>query len=293
MTTATPLRLAHDTIERPALFLAFELGANQWQLGFTPGAAPRPRARHGPARPIEAVWEEIRKAQERCGLPVDAPVVSGYEAGRDGVWLPRGVGTQGVANGVVDSSRRAVKRRHRRATTARLAVQQWLPRLRRHVAGARTGWRSVRGPRVADADRRPVHRALTTATRDRTRVINRLQGWLASHGLGRPPGRACPQPWEPLRLWDGAPRPAGRRHRLHPAWEPVVALAQRLAQWEAARRAVLQTAEDAVTQKVPQLLRLKGMGSKSAWRCVRAFVGGRAWHNRQEGGALSGLTPTP
>jgi transposase len=89
MTTATPIRIAHDTIDRPALFLAFELSVNQWKLGFTTGAAQRPRERNVPARHLEAVREEIRKAQERFGLPADAPVISGYEAGRDGFWLHR------------------------------------------------------------------------------------------------------------------------------------------------------------------------------------------------------------
>jgi transposase len=89
MTTATPIRIAHDTSDRPALFLAFALSANQWKLGFTTGVAQRPRERNVPARHLEAVQEEIRKAQERFGLPADAPVIGGYEAGRDGFWLHR------------------------------------------------------------------------------------------------------------------------------------------------------------------------------------------------------------
>ena len=71
---------------------------------FTTGAAQRPRERNVPARNIEAVWEEIRKAKGRFGLPADAPVMSCYEAGRDGFWLHRWLVTQGVANCVVDSS---------------------------------------------------------------------------------------------------------------------------------------------------------------------------------------------
>ena len=71
------------------------------------------------------------------------------------------------------------------------------------------------------------------------------------------------------------------------------ALAQRIAQWEAERRAVLQTAEDAVTKKVQQLLTLKGMGTNSAWVFVMACFGWRAFRHRKEVGALSGLTPTP
>jgi transposase len=293
MTTATPIRIACDTIDRPALFLAFELSANQWKLGFTTGAAQRPRERNVPARHIEAVREEIRKAKERFGLPADAPVISCYEAGRDGFWLHRWLVTQGVANCVVDSSSIEVNRRHRRAKTDRLDVQKLLTMLLRHVAGERKVWRIVRVPSVEEEDRRQLHRALTTAKRDRTRVINRIKGLLASHGLVMPPGRDFPQQLEHLRLWDGAPLPAGLRHRLNQEWEHVVALAQRIAQLEAERRAVLQTAEDAVTKKVQQLLMLKGIGSNSAWLFVMEFFGWRAFHNRKEVGALSGLTPTP
>ena len=293
MTTATPIRIAHETTDRPALFLAFELGANQWKLGFTTGAAQRPRERHVPARHLEAVREEICRAQARFGLPEDAPVLSGYEAGRDGFWLHRWLVTQGVANWVVDSSSIEVHRRHRRAKTDRLDVQKLLTMLLRHAAGERKVWRIVRVPSVEEEDRRQLHRALTTAKRDRTRVINRIKGLLAAHGLVMPPGGDFSQQLEPLRLWDGPPLPAGLHHRLGQEWEQVVALTQRIAQLEAERRAVLQTAEDAVTQTVQHLLRLTGIGSNSAWLFVMEFFGWRALRNRQEVGALSGLTPTP
>jgi transposase len=186
-----------------------------------------------------------------------------------------------------------VTRRYRRAKTDRLDVQKLLTMLLRHVAGARKVWRIVRVPSVEEEDRRQLHRALTTAKRDRTRVINRIKGLLASHGLGMPPGRDFPQQLEHLRLWDGTPLPAGICHRLGQEWEQVVALTQRIAQLEAERRAVLQTAEDAVTKKVQQLLMLKGIGINSAWLFVMEVFGWRAFRNRKEVGALSGLTPTP
>jgi transposase len=131
---------------------------------------------------------------------------------------------------VVDSSSIAVHRRHRRAKTDRLDVQKWLTMLLRHAAGERQVWRIVRVPRGAEADRRQRPRAVTTAKRDRTRVINRLQGLLASHGLVRPHGGDFPQQLESLRLWDGTPLPAGLHHRLGQEWEHVTALTQRIAQ---------------------------------------------------------------
>jgi transposase len=293
MTTATPIRITQETTDRPALFLAFELGANQWKLGFTTGAAQRPRERNVPARHIEAVREEIRKAKQRFGLPEEAPVLSCYEAGRDGFWLHRWLVTQGVANCVVDSASIEVNRRHRRAKTDRLDVQKLLMMLLRHAAGERKVWSIVRVPSVEEEDRRQLHRALATVKQDRTRVINRIKGLLAAHGLVMPPGGDCPQQLEHLRLWDGTPLPVGLRHRLNQEWEHVQALAQRIAQLEAERRAVLRTAEDAVTKKVQQLLMLKGIGINSAWVFVMEFFGWRAFRNRKEVGALSGLTPTP
>jgi transposase len=108
-----------------------------------------------------------------------------------------------------------------------------------------------------------------------------------------PPSGDFPQQLEHLRLWDGTPLPVGLRHRLDQEWEHVQALAQRIAYLEAERRAVLRTAEDAVTKKVQQLLMLKGIGINSAWVFVMEFFGWRAFRNRKEVGALSGLTPTP
>jgi transposase len=89
MTAGTPIRIAHETPDRPALFLAFAWGVHQWQRGFTTGAAQRPRERHVPARHLEAVQEEIRRAKQRFGLPEEARGIRCDEAGRDGFWLHR------------------------------------------------------------------------------------------------------------------------------------------------------------------------------------------------------------
>jgi hypothetical protein len=42
MTTVTPIRIAHEITDRPALLLAFEWSVNPWKLGFTPGSCPTP-----------------------------------------------------------------------------------------------------------------------------------------------------------------------------------------------------------------------------------------------------------
>jgi len=84
--------------------MALELSEKTWKLGFTTGLGQEPRQRDIPARAVAVLEEEIRLAKERFGLGADAPVVSCYEAGRDGFWLHRCLLAMGVQNEVVDSS---------------------------------------------------------------------------------------------------------------------------------------------------------------------------------------------
>ena len=65
------------------LYLAFELGWNEWKLAFATGPADNPRLRSIGGRNSEAVLQEIAKAKLRFGLAADAVVHSCYEAGRE------------------------------------------------------------------------------------------------------------------------------------------------------------------------------------------------------------------
>ncbi len=76
----------------------------------TTGVAPRPRERRVTAGDVHAVLEERARATRRCGLPEEAGVVSGDEAGRDGCWRHRFLVAQGLKNGVVDASSLEVNR---------------------------------------------------------------------------------------------------------------------------------------------------------------------------------------
>jgi transposase len=176
MATTATTRGNQETACTPTLFLAFELGVHQWKLGFTTGAAQRPRERNVPARNIEAVREEISRAKQRFGFPTDARVVSCYEAGRDSFWLHRWLAHQGVDNCVVNSSSIEVNRRH---VGRRRIASMCISGSRCSYATSRGNGRggvSSRGPRVEEEDRHQLHRALTTTKRDRTRSINLSRG---------------------------------------------------------------------------------------------------------------------
>src|SRR5262245_17032033 len=84
-TITVTVSLSH---RRPVL-MAFELGQRSWKLGFSTGIGQRPRVRQIPAGAVEGIANEILRAKARLGLPREAPVISCYEAGREGFWLHR------------------------------------------------------------------------------------------------------------------------------------------------------------------------------------------------------------
>jgi hypothetical protein len=108
------------------LFVAFELSEKTWKLGFTTGHGQKPRERTITAQQQERILDEIAQAKRRLGLPDTAPVVSCYEAGREGFWLHRCLQGHGITNHVVDSSSIEVNRRRRRAKSDGLDVRKLL-----------------------------------------------------------------------------------------------------------------------------------------------------------------------
>ena len=274
-------------------FLAFELGATTWKLGFTIGMAQRPRERTIPAGAMEKLLQEMRSAKERFALPQDAPVVSCYEAGRDGFWLHRWLETQGMANLVVDSASIEINRRQRRAKTDRLDLHKLLTMLLRHHSGEKKVWSVVQVPSAAEEDRRHLHRELLTAKRDRTRVLNRLQGLLAGYGVRLALQGDVEAKLDQVQQWDGSPLLPALRTRLKRAWQQVQFLTTHIRTLEAERRAALRSQDDPAVAKVQQLFTLRGIGINSAWLYMMEFFAWREFQTPKQIGALAGLTPTP
>jgi len=100
MTTATRnsqyTRTTSETSQ--VLYLAFELGVEEWKIGFTKALGTKPRVRVMPARDLTRLAREITAAKQWFALPANAAVRSCYEAGRDGFWLHRHLATVGIDN---------------------------------------------------------------------------------------------------------------------------------------------------------------------------------------------------
>ena len=277
------------------LLLALDLGNTTWKLGFRAGGpAQRPRLRTSPARDLAALQQEIAKAKRRFQLPDDAPVVSCFEAGRDGFWLHRALTLLGVTNHVVDSCSIERPARRRQVKSDRLDTTALLEKLGRYLDGDRHGWSVVHVPSVADEDRRQLHRELTTLTWERTRLVNRIKGLLALHGLVLA-RRGLPRhlPAE-LRAWDGRPLPPEIEARLQREWRRLVFLRREVRDLVRERRERLRRNDpaDPTLAIVRKLMALRAVGEVSAWIYATEFFAWRQFRNRRQVGAAAGLCST-
>jgi transposase len=283
----------HSNDRGSMLYLAFELGWTHWRLACSTGVGARPRHRTIAARDLEALRLEIERARKRFGLPADAPVVSCYEAGRDGFWLHRFLEAAGIRNLVVDSSSIEVNRRARRAKSDGLDAGKLLSMLIRFVNGERKVWSVVHVPQVQAEDERHLHRELMTLRKDRTRHTNRIKGWLAGCGLDVAVDGDLPETLSGRRLWDGSAVSPRLQQRVQREYVRRHLVDEQIRQLENERARLIRRADTDNTRMVRDLMRLRGIGPNSAWLYVMEFFGWRRLRNRRQLGSLAGLTPTP
>jgi transposase len=289
-TTSATRRMEYSA---PCLYLAFELGIDEWKLTFAIEPGTRPRVRRVPARDCPRLMQEIADAKQCFGLTATTAVRSCYEAGRDGFWLHRYLVAQGIANVVVDSASIEVNRRQRRAKSDGLDGRKLGSMLQRYHGGERTVWSVVRVPTVEQEDRRQLHRELRTLKKDRTRVTNRVKGLLAAQGIRLARATDVRAALPRLRLWDESPLPVGLRTRLERDCEHAQFLHTKIRDLEGQQRQALAQSRGASVAKVRQLVRLRAVGVTGAWTYVHEFFGWRQFRNGKEVGAAAGLVPTP
>lgn len=281
------------TAIQPHLYMAFELSQSKWMLGFTIGFGQRPRLRSIAARDLATLQKEIRLARERFGLGEDIPVISCYEAGRDGFWLHRYLASIGVTNLVVDSASIEVNRRAKQAKTDKLDLGKLLTMLLRYDSGEKKVWHVIHVPSPEVEDHRHLHRELTDLKEQRTQHTNRIKGYLSNQGICLEVDDDFPEILEHQRLWNGESLPSGLRARLLGEYQHLQLVQQQIKALEAERRNMVQHSIRPEMEQVRQLLRLRGLGINCAWLYVMEFFCWRAFHNRREVGALAGLTPMP
>jgi transposase len=278
------------SVNEPTLYVAFELGKKEWKLAMTSGFGIPPWLRTVVSRDWRAVERAIAQGRTRFGLSAAAPVVSCYEAGRDGFWIHRALTARGIANRVVDSASIEVNRRARRAKTDRLDALKLVTMLVRVCYGEKRVWSEVRVPTVAAEAARQVSRERTALTQDQTRLVNQMRGWLATWGATLPARRRGTW-WTSVRDWAGAAVPAEVQARLARADRRLQGLEAQIAELATHQQIAVTTA--APTSAVRQLIALKGVATTGASVLLEEGLVWRAFRNRRQIGGLLGFAPTP
>lgn len=285
--------MTHSTlgsVREAVLFAAFELGAKHWKLALTSGVGVAPWVKTVLAGDRGAVQRVLAAARRRFGLAAAAPVVSCYEAGRDGFWIHRALVAEGITNRVVDSASIEVSRRRRRAKTDRLDAVKLVMMLIRAWSGEARVWREVHVPSEAVEAARHVSRERQQLQAEHTRVINQLRSWLATWGCALP-GRRPEGWWTAMRDWAGQALPPEVQARIARAEQRLGMLASQLATLEVGQQEATASAPaDSARQR---LVQLKGVGTTSVAVLLDEGLVWRDFRNRRQVGGFLGFTPVP
>jgi transposase len=285
-TTRSEFRSVND----PVLYVALELSKKEWQLGITSELGRAPWVRTVASGDFAAMDLVLARARRHFGLRPTAPVVSCYEAGRDGFWIHRAVTARGWHNRVVDSASIEVNRRARRTKTDRIDACKLVTMLVRAGAGERAVWREVRVPSEAAEAARQVSRERSALVEERTRLTNQMGSWLASWGCHvSARARARAGWWTSARDWQGAALPVAVQARFARAHARLLVVAEQIGALDAEQRQAVAAAP--AESALGRLVRVKGVATTSASTLLDEGLIWRDFQNRRELGGLLGFAP--
>jgi transposase len=272
------------------LYVAFELGKQEWTLALTSGFTVTPWVRTVASGDWTAVERVVQAARSRCRVPGQSRVVSCYEAGRDGFWIHRALTHRGFENRVVDSASIEVNRRARRTKTDRIDALKLVMMLVRVCSGEQRVWREVRVPSVAVEAARHVSRERTGLTQERTRLRNQIGSWLATWGCAvAARRRQTASWWATVRDWAEQPLPSAVQDRIARTEARLAVIAEQLATLTAQQAAATRMAHP--DSALGRLVHLKGVATTSASVLLDEGLVWRDFHNRRELGGLLGFAP--
>jgi transposase len=279
--------------------VALELSQSTWVCAFSPpngGRTSVHRMRAGDADRLIDVLESNRtRAADELGQPLE--IVVCYETGYDGFWLARLLSAHGFRTVVFDPASFLKPRRGRLAKTDRLDAEEMTRTLRTWLFGDHAVARAVRIPTVEEEDAKRLEREWKHLVNERTRLVGRIKGLLALHGVrvgGKLIGKGLGKRLDTIRTGDGRPLPPFLRNEIGRLVRRYEFIGELIAEVEADRKAAL--ADEASPfphrDKVLRLATLRGVGETTATVLV-AEVFCRAFVSRRHLASFIGLAPSP
>jgi transposase len=281
-----------------AIFISLELSRSSWVItSLSPGAGEKMSKHSVAAGDIADLLKRFaqlkEKARGRTGK--DFPVIVIQEAGLDGFWIHRVLGSEGIETHVVDPASILTSRRRRRAKTDKIDGETLVRTLLAYKRGEPRVCSMVKAPSPEEEDRRRICRERKTLVAERVEHVNRIKGLLFAQGIFEyePLHRNRRAQLEDLNTGDGCPLPAHLKAQISRELDRLELLLVQIKAVETERDAWL-AAEQTLSQPAPlaMLLGLRGVGPEFA--AVLWSEGlCRHFDNRRQVAAYAGLAPTP
>jgi transposase len=279
--------------------VALELSKTTWVCAFAPpegGRASIHRMRAGDVDRLLSVLETGRmKAMQEASRLLH--VVVCYEVGYDGFWLARLLIARGIRTIVFDPASFLRPRRGRLAKTDRLDAEEMTRILRTWLSSDRAVATAVRIPTVEEEDAKRIERERKNLVEERTRIVGRIKGLLALHGIWlttKRIGKGLRGRLDKMMTGDGRPLPPFLRRDIERMIRHYEFVCDQIAEVESDRKATLDDEASSFPhrEKVMRLTKLGAVGVTTATVLV-AEVFHRSFATRRHLASFIGLAPSP
>jgi transposase len=286
-------------IEPALIYVSLELSKRSWLVAsLVPGSA-KPSLCTIPAGDSAALLGHLQKLKERAARKVERPLAIRlcFEIGYDGFWIARMLLANGIDTYVLDPASFLVSRRGKRVKTDRIDAEAMIGILKAYLAGDTSVCRTVAVPTPEEEDARRLMRERSDLVRERTRIISRIRGLLALHGIREVRaiwGGKWADQLDDMRTGDGRPLAQNQRRQIERCFGRLALLNDQIKLVEADREQAItsETTSFPCPEKAVRLEQLKGIGSNSATMLV-AEVFCRQFGNRRQLASFLGLAPSP
>jgi transposase len=278
------------------LVAVVEMSKTSWLVaGMIPGVARQPLKKLVPdEKALFELLERWRDEAVKAGKMITRITVA-YEAGRDGFWLARWLGSRDFEVYVIHSSSVAVTREHRRAKTDRLDCEMLKRVFIGWLRGERDHCRMVAIATQAQEDAKRPSRERENLVGECTRIVGRLKAGLARLGIRsfNPKLRNAADRLESLRTPEDVPVPANTLCELRRDMARLRFVKDQIKQIERARvRQLEQAPKQGPRQMVRLLARVLGIGIETADMLVHEILS-RNLRDRRAVARYAGLTGSP
>ena len=278
---------------------SLDLSQTKWVCAFSAPLSRRPSVQSFAGGSTEQLvgWLEKQRQRSEAFLGRPLKIVLCYESGYDGFWLARLLPTRGIRTIVFDPASFLRPRRGRIAKTDRLDAEDMIRTLRAWLSGDASVAREVRVPSIEEEDAKRLARERKHLVNERTRLIGRIKGVCALHGVRVRPhmiSKRWARTLDQQLTGEGKPIPPFLRRELQRMLRRYEFLIALIREVESDTAKAVSDPESPFPQKpkVALLAKLAGVGQGSAAMLVaEVFV--RTFENQRKLSSFLGLAPTP